>query len=107
MSHETEILLGGIAGMVTGAAGSFVAAIVHLTAKRMRNARALRRGEPAVKDVLFQPLWVLFGLAGLLAGLGWTWRLDGTWVTGAIAGCGVPAFALLVWLGWGLSQLRR
>lgn len=93
--------------MGTGALGAFVAAIFHITAKRMRNARYLRRGEPPAKDVIFQPLWVLFGILGLMAGLGWTWRLEGTWITGAIAGCGVPAFASLVWLGWGLSQLRR
>lgn len=102
-----EILLGGIAGLVTGAVGSLVAAVIHITAKRLRNARLIRRDEPPVKDVTFQPLWVLFGIAGLLAGLGWTWRLDGTWVTGAIAGLGVPSFASVVWLGWALAQLRR
>ena len=79
----------------------------NLVAKRLRNRRLIRRGEPPIKDVLYQPLWVLFGIAGFIAGLSWTWRLDGTWVTGAVAGCGVPAFASLVWIGWGLAQLRR
>ena len=93
--------------MVTGAAGSFIAEVFHITGKRMRNARYLRRGEPPVKDVVFRPLWVLFAILGVMAGMGWTWRLEGTWVTGAIAGCGVPAFASLAWLGWCLAQLRR
>jgi hypothetical protein len=93
--------------MVTGALASFVAAIFHITAKRLRNARLIRRDEPPIKDVLFQPLWVLFGILGVMAGMGWTWRLEGTWVTGAVAGCGVPAFASLVWIGWSLAQLRR
>ena len=81
---------------MTGALGSFVAAIFHITAKRLRNARLIRRGEPPINDVVYSPLWILFGIGGFLAGLTWTWRLDGTWLTGAIAGCGVPAFASLV-----------
>jgi len=93
--------------MITGALGSVVAEIFQITRKRMRNARYLRRSEPAVKDVMFRPLWVLFAIAGLVAGLGWTWRLEGTWITGAIAGCGVPAFASLCWIGASLAQLRR
>ncbi len=93
--------------MVTGAAGSVVAEVFHITGKRMRNARYHRRGEPGVKDVVFRPLWVLFAILGVMAGMSWTWRLDGTWVTGAIAGCGIPAFASIVWLGWSLAQLRK
>ena len=102
-----EILLGGLAGLVTGVLGGFISGIFHLTAKRMRSARAIRRSEPPFKDQVFQPFFILFGILGLIAGLSWTWRLDGTWITGAIAGCGVPAFASLVWIGWALSQLRR
>ena len=102
-----EVVLGGVAGMVTGVIGSFVAAIVQLTGKRLRNSRALRRGEPPHKDLIYTPFWVLFGILGLIAGLSWTWRLDGTWVTGAVAGCGFPALAMVIFLGWGLSQLRR
>jgi hypothetical protein len=102
-----EILLGGLAGTVTGLIGAFVAGIFQITAKRMRNARYLRRDEPPVKDVMFTPFWALFGILGLLSGLSWTWRLDGTWLTGAIAGFGVPALACLIFLIWGLTQLRR
>ncbi|MBA2542065.1 MAG: hypothetical protein H0V17_20665 [Deltaproteobacteria bacterium] len=93
--------------MVIGVFGAVVAELFHITAKRMRNSRYARRGEPPAKDVVFRPLWVLFAILGLMAGLGWTWRLEGTWLTGAVAGLGIPAFASLVWLGWGLSQLRR
>lgn len=93
--------------MVTGAVGAFVAGVFHVVAKRLRNARLIRRGEPPIKDVIYQPLWVLFGICGVMAGMGWTWRLEGTWLTGAVAGCGVPAFASLVWIGWALAQLRR
>jgi hypothetical protein len=105
-----EVLLGGVAGVVTGVVGSFIAGIFHIVGKRMRNARLIRRDEPPIKDVVYTPLWVLFGILGFIAGASWTWRLDGTWITGitgAIAGCGVPAFASLVWIGWALSQLRR
>lgn len=93
--------------MVTGALGSLIAGVFNVVAKRLRNRRLVRRGEPPIKDAIYQPLWVLFGIAGVLAGWGWTFRLEGTWVTGAIAGCGVPAFASLVWIGWALAQLRR
>lgn len=93
--------------MITGTLASFVSELIHLVGKRMRNARYIRRGEPPVKDVLFRPLWVAFGILGLVAGLSWTWRLDGTWVTGAVAGCGLPAAASLAWIGWSLAQLRR
>ena len=102
-----EIVLGGVAGMVTGTVGAFVAGLFQIVAKRLRNRRAIRRGEPPHKDQLYTPFWVLFGILGLIAGLSWTWRLDGTWVTGAIAGCGFPALATLIFLGWGFSQLRR
>jgi drug/metabolite transporter (DMT)-like permease len=102
-----EVLLGGLAGLVTGAAGAFVAGIFHILAKRLRNNRLIRRGEPPVKDLIYTPPWLLFAILGFIAGVSWTWRLEGTWMTGAIAGCGVPAFASLVWLGWALAQLRR
>jgi hypothetical protein len=102
-----QVLLGGLAGFITGGLGAFVAAIFMITAKRMRSARAIRRGDPPFKDQVFTPFWILFGILGFIAGITWTWRIDGTWATGAIAGCGVPAFASLAWLFWGLSQLRR
>jgi ABC-type uncharacterized transport system permease subunit len=67
----------------------------------------VRRGEAPYKDVMFTPFWLLFGILGLIAGLSWTWRLDGTWVTGAIAGTGFPALATVIFIGVGLSQLRK
>ena len=96
-----EVLLGGAAGLATGVLGSFVAAIAAVTARRARNARLVRRGEPPIRDVVFQPLWLLFGLAGFIAGVCWTWVLGGGWQVGAIAGAGVPAVVTIV------SLLRR
>ena len=68
---------------------------------------AVRHGEPAVKDVIYNPPWLLCAILGLIAGLSWTWRLEGTWVTGAIAGTGAPAALTLAWLITLLAQLRR
>jgi len=103
----TNILLGTLAGTITGVLGSFVAAIVQITGKRLRNARRIKRGEPPIKDVMFRPFWLLFGILGAIAGASWTWRLDGTWITGAIAGAGVPALATLTFIGVVLAELRR
>jgi len=73
----------------------------------MRNGRLLRRGEPAIKDVVFVTLWPLYAIVGAIAGLCATWRIDGTWLTGAIAGTGLPAVAVLASMIYGLAQLRR
>jgi hypothetical protein len=102
-----ENLLGGLAGLVTGAVGAFVAGIFHITAKRVRNGRLIRRDEPPVRDVMFTPFWVLFGLIGFIAGICWTWRLDGTWLTGAVAGCGAPALLTLICIIWMIVSLVR
>ncbi len=102
-----EVLLGGFAGMITGVIGSMIAALVQMAAKGLRNVRLVRRGEPPIRDVAFTPYWVLFGILGFIAGASWTWRLSGTWVTGAVAGLGVPAFAALIFLGWAIAQLVR
>lgn len=102
-----DVLLGGGAGLVTGVLGSFVAALVQLAGKMLRDRRHARRGLPPGRDRVFTPYWPLFGLLGAIAGSSWTWRLDGTWVTGAIAGLGAPAVAALVFATWALAQLRR
>jgi hypothetical protein len=102
-----EVLLGGLAGLATGLLGSIFAALVQTLARWLRNARRARRGDAAIREPLFTPYWVLFGILGLIAGMSWTWRLSGTWVTGAYAGLGVPAFATLIFVGWALAQLRR
>lgn len=102
-----DYLLGGVAGMVSGAAGAFVAGVVQLVAKRLRNRRLVRRGEPPIRDVVYDPFWVLFAIVGFLAGLSWSWRLEGAWLSGAVAGLGAPALATLIFTGWGLAQLRR
>ncbi|MEO8705526.1 MAG: hypothetical protein ABI867_36185 [Kofleriaceae bacterium] len=82
-------------------------AIVQITAKRFRNARLVARGESPYKDAMFTPFWVLFGILGLIAGLSWTWRLDGTWVTGAVAGLGFPALATVIFVGVAVAQVMR
>jgi hypothetical protein len=99
------VLLGGVAGLITGAAGSLVASIVQLLATHLRNRRLRRRGLP-IGAMTFQHFWVLFGIIGAIAGASWTWRLDGTWVTGAIAGACVPALATLVLAIIAMAQLR-
>ena len=93
-----DVLFGGGAGLVTGVIGSLVAAVAQLAAKRARNARDARRGDPVLGDVVFAPMWLLFGLVGLVAGLCWSWQVGGGWVTGAIAGAGLPALATVVFL---------
>ena len=102
-----QILLGMLAGLVTGVAGAFVAGIVQITGKRLRNVRLVKHGQPALKDVVFTPFWPLFGIVGAIAGGCWTWRIEGTWVTGAVAGAGLPALATLIFLVVPLAQMRR
>lgn len=104
-----EVLLGGVAGLVTGVLGALVVSVLQITGKRARNARLVRRGEPPVKDVILTPLpWMsLFGVLGFIAGVSWTWRLAGTWTTGAVAGAGCPALVALGFVGWMAAQWRR
>lgn len=104
-----EVLLGGVAGLVTGVLGALVVSVLQLAGKRARNARLVRRGEPAVKDVLLTPVpWLLlFAVLGFVAGVSWTWRLAGTWTTGAVAGAGLPALVALGFGGWMAAQWRR
>lgn len=99
------VVLGGVAGLITGAAGSLVTSVVQLVARHLRNQRLLRRGRP-IGDATFQHFWPLFGIIGAIAGASWTWRLDGTWVTGAIAGACVPAIATVVFGVIAMAQLR-
>jgi hypothetical protein len=100
------VVFGGIAGMITGAIGSLVASIVQLLARHLRNARLGRRGEPPSRDTTFPHFWPLCAILGAIAGAAWTWRLDGTWVTGAIAGACVPACATLVLGVIAVARLR-
>lgn len=102
-----DVVLGGLAGLGSGVLGSFVAACLQALGRRLRDRRRAKRGETALLEARFTPYWVLFGLLGLVAGLSWTWRLQGTWVTGAVAGTGVPALASLIFLGWAAAQVRR
>ena len=87
-------------------AGAFVAAIFQITWKRMRNGRLLRRGEPGIKDVVFVTLWPLHAMIGAIAG-SIAAGIDDSWITGAVAGAALPAFASVAWLIACLAQLRR
>lgn len=102
-----DVVLGGLAGLASGVLGSLVAACLQALGRGLRDRRRARRGEAALREGRFTPYWVLFGLLGLIAGLSWTWRLQGTWMTGAIAGTGVPAFASLIFIAWAAAQVRR
>lgn len=102
-----DVVLGGLAGLVTGTLGSLVAACPEALGRRLRDLHRARRDGVPAPSLRFTPYWLLFGLLGLVAGACWTWRLQGTWRTGAIAGAGVPAFATLVFLAWTVTRLRR
>ena len=102
-----DVLLAGGVGAVVGFLGSFVVATIQITAKRARNDRLIRRGEAPFKDVVFVPLWHLFAIIGLVAGMSWTWRLGDPWVTGTIAGSALPALFAVAWLATLLAQFRR
>lgn len=99
-----DVVLGGLAGLVTGVIGSLVVAGLHALGRLLRDRRRARRGIDAAQGRRFTPYWVLFGLLGFIAGTCWTWRLHGTWTTGALAGAGAPAFAALVVLAWTAAQ---
>lgn len=103
-----DIVIAGLVGIAAGVVGGFVSGIFHITARRLRNARYIRRGEPPVKDVVFQPLFPVFAIAGLIGGLIWS-GLDG-WSTGAaiLGGLVLPAIATTGWIVWCvLSVVRR
>ncbi len=102
-----EVLLGGLAGLITGVLGSVVAGVFQTLGRALRDRRRARRSEPPVREPRFTPYWVLFGMLGLIAGGSWTWRLQGTWVTGAVAGLGVPALATAIFVIWAIRQLRQ
>jgi len=102
-----EVVLGAVAGAVAGVVGGVVSAIVQITYKRRRNDRLIRRGEPPIKDVIFTPLYPVHALAGLIAGGLMTELTGGTWITGAIAGTGLPAVATVGWTIACVAQLRR
>lgn len=102
-----EVLLGAVAGSAAGMIGAVVAAIIGRAAKQLRNTILVRRGQAPYKDVVFRPLWVAFGILGAIAGASWTWRLSGTWHTGAIAGFVAPALLTLVVVVASLVQAAR
>lgn len=104
---RVEVVLGGLAGLTTGVLGSLLAACLQAVGRLFRDRRRARRGDAALSEPLFTPYWVLFALLGFIAGVSWTWRLQGTWMTGAIAGTGVPALASLIFIAWAAAQVRR
>jgi hypothetical protein len=82
--------------MGTGVVASFVLAIVTITAKRVRNGRLEARGEPGIKDVMFVPLYGLYGPAGAIAGgVAAGIREEGV-VTGIAAGVALPVVLTVV-----------
>lgn len=83
----TQILLGAVTGMIAGVVAAAAVALAQRTvANRLRiDPRPRARG-----------WWLMCGLMGLLGGIGWTWRLEGTWRTGMVAGLGLPALLVVV-----------
>lgn len=100
-----DVLLGGLAGAITGVIGSLIAATVQTMARWIADRR--HSDERVKNDAGWTPYWVLFGILGLIAGLSWTARLGGTWVTGAVAGLGVPALATVIFLVIGVVGIVR
>lgn len=74
-------LVGGLVGLATSLVASFALAVAQITAKRLRNARLVRRGEPPIRDVIFTPFHALLAPVGAVAGA----------IGGAVVGNGVTA----------------
>jgi hypothetical protein len=92
-------LVGALAGLATGVIASFVLGVVTIMAKRARNARLDARGEPGIKDVVFVPLYGLYGPAGALVG-GIAAGIDGegALLTGILGGLALPVLLTAVML---------
>lgn len=95
----------GAISVVAGVLGAWSTGIVHLTMKRWRNAVLVRRGEPPIRDVLFQPMTVPGAVLGLVVGAALGWWLE--WWTVLAAGLAFPALWLPLALVAILSSLRR
>lgn len=81
-------------GAFVGASGVFPATLLQLLAKQTRNALLARQGQPAVRDVIFVPLWQLGGIVGGIAG-GVTGVLSQSWRWAAIAGAALPVLIVM------------
>ena len=63
-----DVGIGLVGGALAGALGGFVAAVLMLTARRLRNARLIRRGEPGKKDLVLPRFHGPGAAVGALAG---------------------------------------
>ena len=102
-----DIAIAALIGIAAGLVGGFVAGVFHITAKRLRSARAIRRGEPPYKDQVFQPMFPVFAIGGLIGGL--VGGAIGDWTYGAaiLGGLALPAFACACWIVWSVTLIVR
>ena len=99
---------GALAGAATGVVGAIAFAILHLTAKRLRNAALVRRGEPPCKDLVFTPgpFLVLLGGLGAVAGALVAALASAWWPAAVLAGAAAPALLCVVALVVTAAQAR-
>lgn len=62
------VFAGAAGGAVGGALFGWIAAIVALTARRLRNAALVRRGGAPIRDLLLPKLWIPGALFGAIGG---------------------------------------
>jgi hypothetical protein len=104
----TELFGGAICGGLVGVAGALGSAWVQRRARMHRNEVVTRRGEPAVKDVVWVPPWRGFGIVGALLGAVVAPLSHSVW---AAAAAGLVLPGLLVgasgWIALGCHWPRR
>jgi hypothetical protein len=99
------VALSALGGAIAGCLAGFVAAVLILQAKRLRNARLAKHGAPGVKDCVLTPLWMPGGLVGLVGG-GIAGAITGSWRVAAIVGLAFPAAILVLAIALAIRQSR-
>lgn len=100
-----DTLLSALGGGAAGLAAGFLASVVVLQLRRLRNARLIDRGGMPLKDAIRPPISSPSAVAGAVLGGGLSMVVPPTTAI-AIGGGILPAALVLLTLGVIVAQLR-